>query len=362
MRSGPGFTWKEIRFAEKDGCTICVGVAYDAFPKMVWIEFCAAYSESQQVKKAFDLARKIFMKEVSQPFKVRGSVEALNLVGIELERRYTALTSEEVLSLFQLPPEAFEDSLRSVTLNNEDGDACQFFLFETDGVGRTARLFSRHTLQHSDHLVEAEKVLRKEQPLERFQMMVKDEVASRSHLTAKAKSDKKGSSSNVARPMTISEAKAKAAAIIKTREEAETNDNAKPSAAVEAEPQLDLEEVERVTTSLNGLGVAAKAPAPKKRTGNPKAGSRAKRARGASPEKENPAQTSILALGGNTASSAAGPAAAASMSTSSAEGLAAVIKSKIGGDVKSLKNLDVVRVLQGEALGRSLVGATWLAD
>eukprot|EP00913_Durusdinium_trenchii_P013967 g13114.t1 len=87
------------------------------------------------------------------------------MIGVRLEQQYVALTSDEVLSTFQLPAEAFED-LRSIVLANEDGEPTTFYLFKPEKVMRLAKFFSERELVNTDLLLEPDNMLRKEQPLE----------------------------------------------------------------------------------------------------------------------------------------------------------------------------------------------------
>lgn len=340
-------SFQDVRFSMPDGCMACVGLAYDMYPLLTWTEFCSMFAESKTCQKTFEQGRQIQAGEIDQPFKVRGSVKSENMIGVRLEQQYVALTSDEVLSTFQLPAEAFED-LRSIVLANEDGEPTTFYLFKPEKVMRLAKFFSERELVNTDLLLEPDNMLRKEQPLERYQVLCKEEVSSRNMGKANSKDPKKGSTTAAAKFMTVEEAKARALTIIAAREAAEQNPDSKPSEKDGEEAPLFVP-IDKVESSASIAGTQKQPKAAPKKRSNPKAG-------GAPKKKTKTGQNEPLEEPSGAASVVGDENVGGGDPASSAEALAAVIKAKIGGDVKSVKNLDVSRMLRGEQLGRSIAG------
>lgn len=113
-----------------------------------------------------------------QPFKVRGSVSASNGVTVQVQKQYVALTSDQVLSTLRLPAESFED-LRCLTLMNSDGKPTLFYLFEMEEGFHVATFSSLHHLRHEELLLEPKNQLRKEQPGERYQVLLGQDMDGR---------------------------------------------------------------------------------------------------------------------------------------------------------------------------------------
>ena len=359
-----------MKFAHQDGCIACATTAYDAFPALSWTSFCSAHAQSDTIRTEFNLAHAIRVGDQAQNFKVRQSVDSLNQIGIVLDKPYLALTEEDVLSSLKLPPTSFGD-LRSVTLPNENNVPTQFFLFD-DGSFRRVRLFSKHELTHHQHLIEASGMLRREQPFERYQILCRDEVAKR---RADGESNPKGSSTSkdsLPKVLTLEEAKIKAQQIIAQREENEKKLAEKGDLSVlDKQVDNDLQEVFASIETLQPM-VEYSGAAPTKA----KAKAKAKVAR-SKPNKQAtaPRQHQSSAAGGRSRSPVPSlkksersapesePVLAHDAHSQDAQDLSELAKSVkllVGGDVKSIQNLDPYRVMNGEHLGRSLTGATWV--
>ncbi len=328
------------------------------YPKWGWSDFCKAFAESKVVRDSFSLASKILDGSMQQPFKIRSSVDNSSSLGVRLEQPYIALTQEEVLSLFKLPPEAFDTDLKQVTLSSESGEPTLYYLFE-HGF-RTAFFYSLNRLQLQELLLEPHKQLRKEQPFERYQVLAKQQVETRKPLPPPGmKVDKKNT-----KILSIDEAHARAAAIIAARrekEELQTQGGSvvKPSDVDDFEQELNaqfdfaqIETVEASMTAGGDLKAPKSKPAKRKTTPVAKAGASKRHARGANPpttEKHHPEPAKSPP-----------PSVRGAGEDPVEDELASEIRSKIGGDVRSVANLDVERVLRGEALGRSLNGVPGL--
>lgn len=318
------------------------------------------------MRNSFDTALQIHKGEMDPPFRVTSGVQALNSVGLELERPYWALTDQEVMGKFQLPPEAFEGDFRSVSVPDEAGQRTNFWLFDK-GEPRTLKFLSKRQLEHTDHLVKPEKMLRKEQPAERYELMCRSETAAhKPQVPAGVKGAKNGGpkSMNPWKLLSLEEAKKKAAMIIQSRETQEQQqEHSKPSVAADeaAAAPTAFVSVEKVETSIAGgapnKGIS-KRPGTK---GTPKAGAKTKRQRtaqqtggegdGRNAPRGVPEDTQSVLGGSDVGDLNASP--------DTADGLASIVKAKIGGDVKSIRNLDVARVLLGDQLGRSVYGVFW---
>ena len=148
--------------------------------------------------------------------------------------------------------------------------------------------------------------------------------------------------------MTVEEAKARALTIIAAREAAEQNPDSKPSEKDGEEAPLFVL-IDKVESSASIAGTQKQPKAAPKKRSNPKAG-------GAPKKKTKTGQNEPLEEPSGAASVVGDENVGGGDPASSAEALAAVIKAKIGGDVKSVKNLDVSRMLRGEQLGRSIAG------
>lgn len=358
--------FEELKFAYADGCVQCAGVAYDMYPKWGWSDFCKAFAESKVVRDSFFLALKILDGSMPQPFKIRSAVDSSASLGVRLEQPYIALTQEEVLSLFKLPPEAFDTDLKQVTLSSESGEPTLYYLFE-HGF-RTAFFYSLNRLQLQELLLEPQKQLRKEQPFERYQVLAKQQVEARKPLPPPGiKVDKKNP-----KILSIDEAHARAAAIIAARQEKETRQtvaggDVKPSEFEEElerelAHQFDFAQIETVESQMTPAGEFKKekgAKASKRKTAPGAKASTAKKpariqpgtAERQSKQLPDPAK-SPRSLSPSVRGGGEDPVAE--------DQLALDIRSKIGGDVRSVSNLDVERVLRGEALGRSLNGVPGL--
>ena len=319
---------------------------------MDWPAFCQAYAESSTVRSSFVTASKIYDNgEKEQSFRVRGSVANTNALEVSLSKQYMALTHDQVLQTLKVPAETFED-LRFVTLTNENGEPTVFYLFEMEfgqnaGNFRIATFASHHQLVHEELLVEPQRNLRKEQPVERYQVCAKAEVESRQLSNVKGVVRSKAAAG--APLMTLAEARTKAAAIIEAREahEAAQSTGEVPPGTVPMQVEPVYAEIERVEASV----LPGAKPAKNARRKGQGAGAGGQRKR----LKKSPERSPRSTLTGPTPTSAAedeGPG--------DGDDLAATIKSKVGGDVKSIKNLDVGKILAGEQLGRSIAGASRL--
>ena len=68
---------------------------------MTWAQFCLALSESAQVRNSWTQAQEI-KGGAPQPFKVRASVDSQNQLGLEVEKKYLALTEAEFVEKFKI--------------------------------------------------------------------------------------------------------------------------------------------------------------------------------------------------------------------------------------------------------------------
>ena len=358
---------QEVQFAEPNGCVRCVKVCMDAYPKMTWATFTLVWSESETVRGTFTTAVELSEKQAKQAFTVLSSVEAHSLIGVRLERKYLALTEHEVLTRFMLPPDGFDTDLKSISLLSEDGEPTTYYLFES-GEDRKVVLSSERQVLHMDHLLNGQNQLRKEQPLERWQVCCQQEVTNRrpqptlaATVKAAAKAKACGSKVDKVSPwslMTLQEASSKATSIIAAREAAEADVTAKPSDGIDVEKDLENEFVRLETVGLTSMTPTAEPKAnsgKRPRAKDTAAPKRAGRARRTTAEMPAPAPPSLPSA--NAAPSTAG---SDTPDPDTPEGLGAIIKAKLGIDVRSIKNLDIHRVLCGEQLGRSLVGVAWL--
>lgn len=316
------------------------------YPKWGWSDFCKAFAESKVVRDSFFLALKILDGSMPQPFKIRSAVDSSASLGVRLE--------------------PFDTDLKQVTLSSESGEPTLYYLFE-HGF-RTAFFYSLNRLQLQELLLEPQKQLRKEQPFERYQVLAKQQVEARKPLPPPGiKVDKKNP-----KILSIDEAHARAAATIAARQEKETRQtvaggDVKPSEFEEElerelAHQFDFAQIETVESQMTPAGEFKKekgAKASKRKTAPGAKASTAKKpariqpgtAERQSKQLPDPAK-SPRSLSPSVRGGGEDPVAE--------DQLALDIRSKIGGDVRSVSNLDVERVLRGEALGRSLNGVPGL--
>ena len=343
-----------MKFAYPDGCVTCVNLAYDTYPFLNWTQFCAAFAQSREVRDGFDLAGQIKNGLAPQPFKVRGSVQSTNSLCVELSKPYVALTDDDIIQNFKVAADTLDPDLRFITCANEDGETTKFYLFE-DSDFRRVTFKARRMLDHYEHLLDATNMLRKEQPHERFQVLAKEEVAARL-------GKRPGSNKPCSRILSIADARQKAAQIIHSRESAKKQGFVPSEAPTDAVDGLQFEGIESIKPSASFAPDAiqnskAKAKAKAKARGGVKKepgagkGRRGRGKGGGDPRSRSPPPVSVAPAQSDGASSAPGH-------DTVPDDLAKAIKAKIGGDTKSVQNLNVERVLQGEQLGRTLNGAT----
>lgn len=215
-------------------------------------------------------------------------------------------------------------------LENEDGEKTKYFFFESPDHPRTASFFSRCSLAHSRHLIEPAGMLRREQPLERFQKLCGDRKTSIPFRKKDAKS------------YSLEDMAERAKSLIEKRQAMEE------SGAVGAEAAdvpMESETFQKINTLEDELDtVPAKAPAKRKaqRPAAPKA-PKAQKSRG---QKAPPPPVPA-----NVPEHVSGDEAGAED-----DDLARSIVAKIGGDAKAVRNLDVAKILKGFKLGRTLTG------
>ena len=197
-------------------------------------------------------------------------------------------------------------------------------------------------------------MVRKEQPLERFQVLRdKDVQARKDGLTKRQKES---------RVPTLEDMAGRVKMIIEAREKAEADASANADQAfaghsgeMEEDNFQAIETLEeqmfahgtRTKKRKGGTGPGPKKPAKKAAPkGSAKKGSQAPTA----PETQTPA-----------------PARSPTDQTGDADNteepydeLAEAIVSKIGGDAKAVRNLDVQKILLGEKMGRSVYGVPWM--
>lgn len=334
---------QELKFAEANGCIDCVSQAYQMYPHLSWIEFVSAFGESKTIRSSWDIGSKILAGEMEQPFNVRGSIDEMSEIGVMLEKKFIALTSDECMALFKLPPESLEGA-KSVSVINEENELVTFWLFADDSAYRVATFFSKHKVLHRNHLLEKQKMLRQEQPAERYACLCKDDVASRKGFNV----------------MTLSAAQAKAESLIEARmkqEELQEQTGAKPS------------EVEHVESDLAGMmAPIARLQLTSQATGTEKTKQPKKKAVPKTPTKKRKGGPGGVGGGGRKPRAASPTPSLAPASMKDGAGgsqlgveddeLAVAIQSKLKCDPKSVMSMNVQRALQGEQLGRSVVGVS----
>ena len=318
-----------------------MSLAYQMFPKLAWQEFCTAFGESKQIRASWELGSKIASGEVSQPWNIRGSIQEESSIGVLLEKKFLALTAEECMALFNVPADSIE-GVKSITLVNEENENQVFYLFHDDLSYRYASFFSRHCVANYSHLLEKEKMLRKEQPAERYSVLCKDDVSARRGLSF----------------MSLSSAKAKAQLVIENRIKQEEHDAQKGERPNESSfiPELEemMEGIDKVQLSGQPSGIdkpnKRKKAAPKSPAAPKKKPARAvKFPRAASPtgsfntEKDRDKESNI----GADVAEHADP---------ETHELAQAISNKIRMNVNSVYSINVIAALNGAQLGRSLVG------
>lgn len=332
-----------MKFAEANGCRDCVSLAYQMFPKLNWAEFCAAFGESKQIRSSWELGSKIASGEVSQPWNIRGSIQEESSIGVLLEKKFLALTAEECMALFSVPADSIE-GVKSITLVNEENESQLFYLFHDDLSYRYATFFSRHSVCNFSHLLEKEKMLRKEQPAERYSVLCKDDVSSRRGLSL----------------MSLSAAKAKAQLVIENRmkqEEHEAENGEKPGESTFV-PELEgmMEGIDKVELSAqpsgNDKGKKRKGGPPKSPT-VPKRKARAtKPARASSPTPSG----ALSATHGTEKQDKESLGGDVGAPDAAIDELATQIAAKIKTNINSVYSINVIAALNGAQLGRSLAG------
>lgn len=349
------FYAEELKFAEANGCIDCVSQAYQMFPNMNWVEFCAAFGESKTVRSSWEIGSKIASGKMEQPFLVRGSINETSEIGVLLEKKFLALTTDECMSLFKLPPESL-DGAKSVTIINEENEKITFWLFTDDSSYRVATFFSKHNVAHQSHLLEKHKMLRKEQPAERYSCLCKDDIAARKQMAV----------------MSLSAAKSQAESLIEARikqEERQSQElaNTKPSEMAD----IEVEGLMAPIAKLELSGTAGTSAKPNDKPGKkakakatPKTPPVKKRRAGAgaggatrAPFKRTSSPTPSFAQSGRE--SVGGRPSSAGGGDGEEDELATAIQTKLKCDPKSVSSMNVQRALQGEQLGRSIVGVSW---
>ena len=321
------------------------------YPRLSWIEFISAYGESKTIRSSWEIGSQILAGEIEQPFNVRGSINETSEVGVMLEKRFVALTSDECMSRFKLPPESLEGA-KSVSIINEENELVTFWLFADDSAYRVATFFSKHNVVHKNHLLEKQKMLRQEQPAERYACLCKDDVASRKGFNV----------------MTLSAAQAKAEMLIEARmkqEELQQTGGLKPSEVEHVESELagmmaPIERLKLTATTASaekGKGAPKKKSAPKGQAQTPP--KRARRtpgggAAGGGARKRAPSPTPSLVAPSSARDSLGG----GRPDGVEDDELAVAIQAKLKCDPKSVSSMNVQRALRGEQLGRSVVGVS----
>ena len=202
-------------------------------------------------------------------------------------------------------------------------------------------------------------MLRREQPLERYQKVAQQEVKDRKDQMSRVVSGRK----REVKVPTLEEMVARARAVIDSREAAE-------AAASAAGGDTPLEDVampgndtfQPIDTIEDHMPAPNKRKAPKAgakpRAANPKAPRRTAGAKAAANSRRSTVDPFPPPSAPSRAPSNAASAAADPMSDDDREDeLADSIVAKIGGDARAVRNLDVARILDGKKLGRTLQGA-----
>lgn len=351
---------KDLGFAAPDGCQECYQCAYDAFPFWTWTTFCCAYADSPPTQKAFADAWAIQRDGAPQNFKTRGAVSSNDMVGATVEKSYAAITENEFMEIFRLPTEKFDDFLVSAVLNDEWGKQQKFLLFELPLPGATcpinfriAKFFSSHDLTHSHLLLEPDKMIRREQPAERFQVLCDAEGKQRRESGGIGPQPAAGGK-KPKKLLSWQEIQSKVESVIANREqnesEAHTEARALGDNAVEENDPGALVAIDTLEDTLRAPGVVEPKRKAKAKAAAGKSAAGPTRAR--QPKaKSAPSMPVPPPVAADTESQGASPSEGAE------DELATAICNKIGGDGRAVRNLDVQKILLGEQIGRTLQGA-----
>jgi len=204
-------------------------------------------------------------------------------------------------------------------------------------------------------LLEPEKMIRREQPAERYQVLCEAENKQRKENGGIGPQPPAGGAKKPKKLMSWQEIQLKVESVIANREqnEAEAHTEERPlgSNVAENDPAA-LVHIDTLEETLRALEETLRAPGavePKRRAkAKAASGKRHAKAKAAPTHTIPPPPTPL-----ETESHGASPSEAAE------DELAAQICSKIGGDGRAVRNLDIQKILQGEQIGRTLQGASW---
>lgn len=246
--------------------------------------------------------------------------------------------------MLRLAPTTFED-LPSVSLQDESGQTRRFWLFDKPGSYRKITMEARSDINNIKRVVEAQNQVRKEQPDEKYAQLCTQEVQARKHAKGELPS--------------LESMRIRVDALIQAREknESQAANNGGALAAADA-TQMENALVELETECEQPMmmsGAAKKKSRPAKKPPGAGAGQRVPKA-GAKAKAVPAPPTPHTTQSGEDARSVVSP----QEDIGGLDDLISAISSKLGGDMKSIRNLRPEKILEGDALGRSLQGVPWL--
>ena len=250
----------------------------------------------------------------------------------------------------RLAPTTFDD-LPSVSLQDETGQTRRFWLFDRPDAHREVTFEARSDIVHIKHVLENQ--VRKEQPDEKYTQLCSQEVQARKQTMTPKRTENNAKGELP----TLEMMRLRVDAVIQAREQNESmaaNNGALAEAdATHLENALVELETEVEQPMMMAGGAKKKTRPAKKTSGGPGAGAGGGRvAKAAAKPKVIAPATPHTALS-EDARSVVSP----QEDISGLDDLVNAISSKLGGDMKSIRNLRPEKILCGDALGRSLQGA-----
>lgn len=268
------------------------------------------------------------------------------------------------LSLFRLPVDSFSDSLMSIDVLDEHGKRQTLYLFEHPQSYRSVRFLSSQSLIHTHHLLEPNKQLRREQPGERFQVLVESEVKNRP-FNADGRKSKQIPSLDGMKIMVDT--------VIENRKANENADDVKAFTA--EEEAAAVSDSTQALAPIETIDAFASFMPPPKETAASKRRQAPKRSKaaanpsnpatsGKSPVPKKRAKQSFFPKTEEQPATQDSNAGVASLGlgvpeSSEPDELADAIAQRTGSDPKAVRNLNVHKILAGEQLGRTIAGASW---
>lgn len=249
--------------------------------------------------------------------------------------------------------DGFADNLFSVSMVDETGKLQKFFLFDSPQKHRIVKAVTVQGLAHTHHLVEPANQVRREQPQERYQVLVESEVKQRQLPVSETGSGNRKVTKKI---ISLEDMRVKVDAVIANREQQEQKSLATDGQPDDVEEVADMAEaltaIETIEPLIQPQSVQPKKKSAPKRSAAAAKGGASKKAK-ANPRKPTPHQSTEDAQVDEFQNAWA---AELEKEEEGEDSLAIAISQKTGTDAKAVRNMDVNKILAGEPLGRTVSG------